>query len=67
MNAIVIFVSDDLQYFSSLKLQQPGSPDGLLSSSDLGVHYETVETSSLNADGTETVIFRVNLDEVSSA
>jgi len=60
-----VFETNDLQYFSSMKMQQPpDSPEGLMmSSSDLGVHYETVETSSLNADGTETVIFRVNLDE----
>jgi len=56
------FETNDLQCFSDIKLEG-GSPE--LITPDLGVHYETVETSNIHSDGTETVIFRVNYDEES--
>lgn len=54
--------TDDLHCFSEIKYER--SDD--LVSPDLGVHYETVETSSLDPT-TETVIFRVNYDEDSNS
>jgi len=54
--------TDDLQCFSEIKYERNDD----LVSPDLGVHYETVETSSLDPT-TETVIFRVNYDEDSNS